>query len=55
MKSRTTRKFRASVDQLPKKAQMQARNAYRLFDKNPSHPSLRFKKTSETTDLFCSN
>jgi len=52
VKSRTTRKFRASVDQLPKKAQMQARNAYRLFDKNPSHPSLRFKKVHQKLPIY---
>ncbi|MCZ6751543.1 MAG: hypothetical protein O7E51_06920 [Acidobacteria bacterium] len=43
MISRTTAHFRRTVGELPKHVQRQARRAYRLFQKNPNHPSLRFK------------
>jgi hypothetical protein len=44
MKSRTTRQFREMFARLPESVQRQAREAYRLFQENPSHPSLRFKQ-----------
>ena len=52
MKSRTTKKFRASFAQLPKKVQSQARFAYRLFKQNPNHPSLRFKKVHSKFPIY---
>ena len=44
MISKTTRRFRQSLDRLPKKVLRQAMEAYRLFSRDPNHPSLRFKK-----------
>jgi hypothetical protein len=32
--------------------QRQARSAYRLFQENPSHPSLRFKQVHPTEPIF---
>jgi hypothetical protein len=52
VKSRTTRKFRASFAQLTKQVQTQARVAYRLFKQNPSHPSLRFKKVHQNLPIY---
>jgi hypothetical protein len=44
MTSRTTRQFRDLFAALPQRAQRQAREAYRLFRENPSHPGLHFKR-----------
>lgn len=44
MKSRTTRQFRYLFAKLLSHVQQQARQAYRLFQHNPSHPGLRFKQ-----------
>ena len=52
MKSRTTVKFRQAFAKLPGEVQKQARTAYRLFKKNPSHPSLRFKKVHQKLPIY---
>jgi len=44
MNSRTTRRFRQLFAALPSQVQKQAREAYRLFLQNSSHPGLHFKK-----------
>jgi hypothetical protein len=44
MKSRTTRGFRQRFAALPDHIQHQAKEAYRLFRENPSHPGLHFKQ-----------
>lgn len=44
MKSQTTIQFRKQFAALPKQIQEQTRKAYRQFQNDPSHPSLRFKK-----------
>jgi len=44
MNSRTTKRFRELFAELPAKVQHQAREAYRLFRQDPTHPGLRFKK-----------
>jgi len=41
--SRTNASFRKLFDQLPSDVKRQARQAYRLFLQDPSHPGLRFK------------
>jgi hypothetical protein len=46
MKSRTTRQFRTLFAELPTHVQRQARDAYRLFKRNPSHPGLHFKQVN---------
>jgi hypothetical protein len=44
MNSRTTKRFRELLAALPAHVRQQARDAYRLFRQNPSHPGLRFEK-----------
>ena len=44
MKSRTTAKFRKAFANLPDSVQKQAHQAYRQFQQDTSHPSLRFKQ-----------
>jgi len=44
MNSRITRRFRELFAALPARVQDQARQAYRLFRQNPTHPGLRFKQ-----------
>ena len=52
MKSRTTASFRSAYGQLPQHIQRRAREAYRLFLDNPSHPSLRFKQVHPTRPIY---
>ena len=52
IESRTTRRFREAYGNLPEEIQRQARQAYKLFRKDPHHPSLRFKKVDEESDTF---
>jgi hypothetical protein len=41
--SRTSERFRLAFRRLPARVQGRARAPYRLFQRDPSHPSLRFK------------
>jgi hypothetical protein len=50
--SRTTGSFRAAFQNLPAEIQAQARKAYRLFEADPAHPSLRFKKVDPAQDIY---
>ncbi|MFN0021186.1 MAG: type II toxin-antitoxin system RelE family toxin [Pirellulaceae bacterium] len=52
MKSRTTRQFRELFARLPAHVQQQAREAYRLFQADPRHPGLHFKKVQDDTLTF---
>ncbi len=52
MKSQTTRRFRESFARLPKSVQRQARVAYRLFQQNPTHPSLHFKTIQAAGSIY---
>ena len=52
MKSRTTVQFRESLVRLPDEIRQQARTAYRQFQDNPNHPSLRFKKVHPTLPIY---
>jgi mRNA-degrading endonuclease RelE of RelBE toxin-antitoxin system len=52
IQSRTTRRFRQGYENLPEEIRRQARQAYRLFQKDPHHPSLRFKKVDEASNTF---
>ena len=52
MKSRTTRRFRGALATLPAQVQQQARQAYRLFLRDPAHPSLQFKKVHTTQPVY---
>jgi hypothetical protein len=52
MNSRTTRKFRELLAELPMQVRAQARQAYGLFRQNPSHPGLRFKKVHPDPPIY---
>ena len=52
MISRTTASFRRAFDQLPQQVQRRARESYRLFQNNPSHPGLRFKPVHLTRPIY---
>lgn len=47
MISLTTKKFWDCYNALPKHIQQRAQKAYKLFQENKDHPSLRFKKVLE--------
>lgn len=44
MQSKTTRQFWRLFSELPVDVQRDAQRAYRLFQGNPAHPGLHFKK-----------
>jgi hypothetical protein len=50
--SHTTERFRSAFGELPDKIQRSARRAYRVFLKDPSHPSLHFKQVHATRPIF---
>ncbi|WP_030006110.1 MULTISPECIES: hypothetical protein [unclassified Picosynechococcus] len=52
MKSRTTAKFRKALANLPNAVQKQARHAYRQFQEDPAHPSLRFKQVHPKLPIY---
>ncbi|HEX6797421.1 MAG TPA: hypothetical protein VF116_06880 [Ktedonobacterales bacterium] len=52
MNSKTTEQFRRLLADLPQHVQKQARDAYRLFRANPSHPSLRFKPVTANGSIY---
>jgi hypothetical protein len=52
MQSRTTRRFWRLFSDLPLDAQQEARRAYRLFQANPAHPGLQFKKPEGEGDIY---
>ena len=52
MTSKTTRRFRDAYGRLPEHVQRRAREAYRRFKDNPSHPSLHFKQVHATLPIY---
>jgi mRNA-degrading endonuclease RelE of RelBE toxin-antitoxin system len=52
VKSRTTAQFRKLFADLPGQVQEQTRAAYRQFQENPAHPSLRFKKVNPDLPIY---
>jgi len=52
IQSRTTRQFREAFASLPNDVRRQAERSYRLFRTDPRHPSLRFKKVDEESDVY---
>ena len=44
MRSRRTTRFRSLFEQLPAEVQQSARRVYVLFQRDPAHPSLLFKR-----------
>ena len=52
IQSRTTRQFRDAFASLPDGVRRQAKRAYGLFRSDPRHPSLRFKKVDEDSNIY---
>jgi hypothetical protein len=52
MNSRITKQFRTLLGALPAQVRQQAREAYRLFRQNASHPGLRFKKVYDDPPIY---
>lgn len=52
MNSSTTRQFRTLYANLPAHVQRQAREAYRLFKLDPTHPGLRFKRVHADPPIY---
>jgi hypothetical protein len=50
--SRTDSDFRRDFAGLPESVKRQTRDAYRLFQANPQHPGLKFKKLPSHKDLW---
>jgi len=50
--SRTSARFRLTFRRLPARVQERARVAYRLFQQEPSHPSLRFKLVHTSRPIY---
>ena len=48
MKSRRTKRFKELLDSLPWDIQSTAKRKFRLWQENPSHPSLHFKPIEKT-------
>ncbi len=52
MRSHRTTRFHELYAQLPESVQRQATEAYRLFEQDPWHPSLHFKRVSKRTATY---
>jgi hypothetical protein len=52
IQSRTTRRFWRLFSDLPVEVQQEARRAYQLFQINPVHPGLQFKKLEGEDDVY---
>jgi hypothetical protein len=50
--SHTSARFRHAFEALPERVQRSARRAYRVFAKNPQHPSLQFKQVHPSRPIF---
>lgn len=52
MNSHITARFRRAFADLPTHVQDQAREAYRLFQHDSQHPSLRFRQVNPTRPIY---
>ena len=52
MHSQTTRQFWRLFSDLPVDVQRAATRAYRLFQSNPAHPGLQFKKVDGEDNIY---
>ena len=52
MKSSITQTFRKRLDELPTSVQEQAAKVYALWQKDPYHPSLQFKRVSQKQPIY---
>jgi hypothetical protein len=52
VRSHTTHEFRERLDRAPEDVRAKAEITYRLWQSNPSHPSLRFKKVHTNLPVY---
>jgi hypothetical protein len=52
MNSRTTRRFRELFSALPAQVQRKARESFRLFRQDPTHPGLHFRQVHRDPPFF---
>ena len=52
MKSSVTKTFRKQLGDLPQSVQEQASKAYALWQADPYHPSLQFKRVSQRQPIY---
>jgi hypothetical protein len=52
LRSKTTRRFRDNLHDLPEAIRRQARAGYLLFRDNPRHPGLQFKPVHSTLPIY---
>jgi mRNA-degrading endonuclease RelE of RelBE toxin-antitoxin system len=52
MKSSVTKSFRTRLESLPASVQEQADKAYALWQDDPYHPSLQFKRVSQRQPIY---
>ena len=52
MTSKTTERFRKALATLPEHVQERARAAFRQFQQDPAHPSLRFKQVHAARPIY---
>lgn len=52
MKSQAAPKFWKFYARLPRSVQQQARKAYQLWQANPHHPSLHFKRVDDKEPIY---
>jgi len=52
VRSRATPRFWAAYRELPAEIRSLAQKAYRLFEENPGHPSLHFKKVHDRDPIY---
>jgi hypothetical protein len=52
MRSQVTPKFWRFYDNLPRNLQRRARKAYRLWQADPTHPSLQFKRVDAEEPIY---
>jgi hypothetical protein len=52
MKSRATEGFWQSLERLPVEVRSQAQRAFHLFQEDPFHPSLHFKRIDDEEDVW---
>ncbi len=52
MKSSVTKSFRTRLESLPASVQEQADKAYALWQDDPYHPSLQFKRVSQKQPIY---
>jgi hypothetical protein len=52
VKARTTERFWKCFSELPQAIRKQPKEGYKLFQTNPYHPGLRFKRIHSTRPIF---